>query len=145
MSASTVPAVKAAIISLLAARPGLATTQVTWAPPTEKSDYSARSIFFGDTEQNEEWRSLGAHSREEDYMLDLVVRVYEDGDDPQAVETSAWAVREEIATAFRADPGLGNRLLQYIEIASTRMSVNAAAPQGWVAEAVCRLHCLTRI
>jgi len=144
MSASTVPAVKAKIIALLDAL-ALADTQVTWAAPTEKSDYASQAVFFADTEQNEEWKGLGAMGREEDYNLDMVVRVYMDGDDPQAVEEAAWDLRHEVATVLRADPGLQNLLLQYIEIAATRMSVSYAIPGGWVAEAICRLHCLTRI
>ena len=145
MATSTAATAKQRILDLLAARPALAAVKRTWAEPTQQGDHGADHVWFGDTDQSEEWGSLGAHARNENYVIELTAVAYLPGDDPQAAEARGWTLQGEISQALRSDPSLGGLLSQYAELQTTRMTVDPASAGGWVARANLRVHCVARI
>jgi hypothetical protein len=101
--ATTVPACKAAVLALLAARPALTGVVLTWAGPTKDEDFTEEMIFLGDTDRTSDWAELGAGRRVESYSLTVTVYVEQWGDDPQAAEQRAYALLDEVEDTLRDD------------------------------------------
>lgn len=108
--ATTAPACKAAILTILAADTNLVGVDRRWAPPTENEDATVQgeAVWFGDTEiVDDNWASLGSAQgkgrRRETYRLTLTVWVAQFGDDPQTTETRAWAIWNLIDGDLRTD------------------------------------------
>src|SRR5690242_11539108 len=97
--ATTVPACKAAVLTILAARPALAAGTRTWSGPTKDEDYVEEMIFLGATEDTSEWNSFGG-PRQETYTLAITAWVEMWGDDPQATEERAHALWDEVEDAL---------------------------------------------
>lgn len=102
MASSTIPTAKAGILTLLAARPALASVQRVWAHPGQLIE--KESIFFLEALEEESPAAIGQLKREENYTIDLLVSVLQDGDDAKACEERAWALVAEVETALRAEP-----------------------------------------
>jgi hypothetical protein len=110
MATTTIPACKAAILTILAADTDLASVDRRWSPPTENEDVPVglEAIFFGDTEiVDDNWASLGssqgAGRRRENYRLMITVWVAQFGDDPQAAEQRAWDLWSQVYSDLRVD------------------------------------------
>jgi hypothetical protein len=103
---TTVPACKAAILTVLGAAGALTGVDRRWSPPTEGEDYNLTNekIFFGDTEiLDDNWTALGNFQRRETYRLTISAWVAQEGDDPQATETRVWAIWAAVQNALVAD------------------------------------------
>jgi hypothetical protein len=60
VAASTVPAAKAALLTMIRALPDLNEASITWAEPTETEDLADELVFFrGAVERLPEWREIG--------------------------------------------------------------------------------------
>jgi hypothetical protein len=100
--ASTIPACKAAVLTVLAARPALTSVTRTWAGPTKDEDFVEEMIFLGVTEDTSEFVAFSG-PREETYTLQITVWVELWGDDPQAAEERAHVLWDEVEDALRDD------------------------------------------
>jgi hypothetical protein len=143
MPASTAPAAKQAILTLLAARPALASVDRTWGSPTETDDITAEMIFLGDVELTGEFRALGGQRRDEDYTITISVAVHQYGDDEQSTEERAWDLLDEISGALATDPYLGGLLYEAAAIRSARQT-NTPAPNQWGALITAQIGCAAR-
>ena len=140
--ASTVPALKAALVSILTARPALTGVAVSWAGPTRDEDFAASAngemIFLGETNTTDAWQDISPQlRRQENYRLTVTVWVEQWGDDPQTVEERMFALWDEVKDTLRDDmkPG-GAGLLRaagvfdYGEI-TFRQITGPATPDKW--------------
>lgn len=154
MAASTAPAVKAALLTQLAARTGLAGVGIHWAAPVDSHLYaqSGEDIFLGDVSRDEEWLVLGGtRPRDEHYRLTVVVQAYRKGNDPQATETRCWALVEELAALLRDDPTVGGAITvpareePYAQLDGAEMVTRPTEPEGWLAKSTVRVAVGARI
>lgn len=106
MATASIAALKAALITRLKARPGLAGVQVTWGIPSQ--DLNDEWIMVGDVDGTQEAVHLGALRREEEYVLDIQVSVVRDmAADAQTTAERAFALAAEIEDELRTDPSVG--------------------------------------
>lgn len=103
--ASSVPLVKATLLTLLDARPGLSGVQTEWSDPGD--DLKQESMFFGTTELSEVSGQLGNGTRHESYTLTLWIFVLKDGNNPQATEERSWALAAEVEALLKSNASLG--------------------------------------
>jgi hypothetical protein len=143
--ASTVPAVKAALKNAIAARALIVTDKVAveWSEPVDEADYKdgLEIIYLGNVEQTEQWPGLGAR-RDEEFRVGVTVRVYQYGDDEQATEARAWALRDEVVQAVATDATLKGLLNLGAEVERTEQR-NLPADKAWVAELSLTVRCRT--
>lgn len=105
---STAPAAKARIVSLLEGWPALTGVQVAYSGPVKEAETAAEMVFLGGVEGDQEWSSLGAMSRQEEYAINLfciVFRAQAEGTEQQA-EERCWTIWNEVCNALVSDPGL---------------------------------------
>lgn len=143
MPASTAPAAKQAILTLLAARGALASVTRTWGGPTETDDMTAEMIFLGDVELTGEFRALGGQRRDEDYTITLHIVVQQYGDNEQSTEERAWTLLNEVSSALVSDRYLGGLLYEAAAITEARQS-NTPAPNQWGAHITAQIGCSAR-
>jgi hypothetical protein len=103
MATSTVPACKAAILTILDAVTDLDAVTQSWSAPTKDEDFTGEMIFLGEVTNEEAWASLGNMRRRETYTVALTVWVEQWGDDPQAAEQRAYAIWGLVTEALRDD------------------------------------------
>ena len=145
MAASTVPACKAAILTLLKARPALNQVQITWGEPTEAEDLADELVFFEDPVRRlANWGHLGnPNPIDETYILLLKVRNRLFGDDQQATEERCWQLVYEIEQVLRgARPG---GLLKPIDFTEEQEYRTNQLSDGWFGEIEIPLVCTARI
>ena len=133
---SAVPAAKAAILTVLTARPGLAGVTLTWAGPTKDEDYVTEMVFLGDSEEQTDWAELGTGRRVEDFTLGLVVYVEQWGDDPQSTETRLRVLWDEVEDALRDDLRAQPSTLRtagvlQFDAIRKRVSTGPSTPEKW--------------
>lgn len=104
MAASTAPAVKSALLTLLAADSGLSGVQIEYADPG--AEIAQESIFFGRTIETEKpspgMRGNNLKQRES-YDLELWVYAAADGNDPQTVEERCWTLVGRVEAVVSAN------------------------------------------
>jgi hypothetical protein len=144
MAVSTVPAAKQKILDLLAANGDLAGVTITWAAPTNDSDYQHDNIWLGDVDQEETFRVLGAQKIDEEYRLPIHIQAHKEGDVEKDAEERFWTLREEVIGTLRADLTLGGILNQWAGTFPTRVEVRPT-PNGWLARGEVALTCRARI
>lgn len=146
MAISTVPAAKAYIFGRLEAALSstLAGVTLTWTYPTDEKSIGEEHIHFGDVEQDEEWGSIGAQRRTEDYTVELVVLTKVYGDDPRGTDERLWELREAVAAIVRASPSLGGLLIGSAQISATRTDLHPLS-NAWAARARLSVHCNAHI
>jgi len=106
MAASTIPAVKAAFVTAIAANAAFSGVQVTYGHPGRNAE--REFVFVGGTSTaNQEWATLGAGQRSEEYALELFVSVLQPGADQRDVTERAFVLFAAIEALLRADPSLG--------------------------------------
>jgi hypothetical protein len=141
--ASTVPAVKAALLTLLQARPALSSVLVSWSGPTRDEDFTTATgavemVFLGDANSDETWQDLSPQLRRtETYRLGVTVYAERWGDDPQATEQRVYALWDEVTDTLRDDIAPGGAgtlraagLLDYGQI-TFRQTTAPAAGDKW--------------
>lgn len=145
MSASTAPAVKAALVTLLAADPTIVAdeVQVEYAEPG--SGLRQEAIWFDRTVLREEAAAFGYQRRNEDYTLELVVFVAQDGDEAQLCEERAWELVAIVENTLRGNPTAGGAVNLSVQFIGAEMQPGFA-PKGAqrVAIATCELQCKSR-
>lgn len=133
---STVPTVRAQLVTLLRARPGMADTTVT---PTSPGDAQYNeAIFLG--------RARGAHDqpvsragrlkREEDYVLDVWIEVVRPGRDGSVAEDRAFALFGELEDVVADDPviGLAGTILKATVGKWEEHALVADTSRGWTCQ-----------
>jgi hypothetical protein len=144
MAASTVPAAKAAILTMIRAIPDLNAASISWAGPTETEDLVDEMVFFegnrpaarvaGPRDPSAAGRDVHAHAE--------AVRNRSYDDDAQSAEQRTWAIVALIETAIRSDLRLGGLLrgLEFDEQEITTVPLG----DGWYGEATVPIICTAR-
>lgn len=110
MATSTVSALKAALLTRLQARTGLAGVQVTYGWPS--GQVKRESIMLGGVTGNQEYRTVGATQRMEEYTLTTYITVIREGSAlQQAADERALALMAEVEADLRSDPTVNNTVL----------------------------------
>lgn len=108
MSTSSIPTFKAALQSALLALTGtgqsLDGVQVAYGSPMPNP--RAEIIMLGDVTGNQAPVLLGRQRRDEDYDLDVYVRVQRTTTDQKAVTERAFAIAAVVESTLRTDPTL---------------------------------------
>lgn len=105
MASSTLPSVKARLVTLLAGDPGLSGVQISYGVP---DPIEREAVYVGGTrDHDQEWSALGARGRAEHYALELVISVWQPGADQQTVTERAFALLAVVEAILRGDPSLG--------------------------------------
>ncbi|HEY7831792.1 MAG TPA: hypothetical protein VIC06_14615, partial [Solirubrobacteraceae bacterium] len=110
MSATTAPAVKARLVELFK---GVVDGETeVWFNRTNTEHQLNENVYVLGVKIDREWKNLGRpspHQREENYLLEVDVEVYQAGVDGETVENRMWQIVEQLDNAISADPTLGNQ------------------------------------
>jgi hypothetical protein len=110
VATSTIPAFKAALLSRLQARPGLDGVQVTYGWPS--GAVKRESMMLGGANGSQEFRTIGATQRMEEYALDVYITVIREGQARQQnADERALALMAELEADLRDDPTVNNTVL----------------------------------
>jgi hypothetical protein len=149
MAASSAPAAKASLITILTAASGMAGVQIEYSHPG--ASIQQESVFFGRTFLDEVAGALGQQRRNESYALELVVSVAQDGDNAQVCEERCWALVAVVENALRPPTGatgavsanLAGAVNLWAVLESVEMTPTIEGGQR-IAEAVCMIRCQHR-
>lgn len=108
MTTSCVPAVKDAVLDLLA--PALPGVQVTYGHPGR--NMQRELVFLGGAETDQEWAHLGARARTETFDIDLIVNVRRPGAQQRAVTERAYEILATVEDVLRANVRLDGLVTQ---------------------------------
>lgn len=140
MGASTAPACKAAILTILGTVADLADVDRRWAIPTETEDFAAKTIeviYLGNVEiTDDNWAALGNSRRRENYRLGITTWVEKWGDDPQIPEQRAWDLWSLVEAALTADirsqpSTLRSAGVRQFDQITALQTTGPAAPKKW--------------
>lgn len=127
---STVPAARAALVSLLAA--ALPTTQVAYSHPGEAAENN--TVFLGDATVRHELATMraGRRTRDESWSIDVWVLATADGPDAQTASEQAWTLvaAVENTLANDASAGLGQPFWVAVGDATERLTFDEQR-RGW--------------
>lgn len=143
MAATSAPAVKRALLELLRNSPliGQAQVQVEYAHPG--ATIQQETVFFHRTVVKEAAAALGHRRRDEDYYVELIVSVLQDGADAQTPEERCWEIVQAAEELVRENPGQGSDAMSAIVSGWVVWSGAEMTPVietgGRNAEAVCRI------
>ena len=102
MATSTVPALKANLLTQLQARGGLAGVQVTYGPPLPNPD--REFIWLGDVQGDQAFSAMAApNQRHEQYTLQVIVSVLREGTDLKTADERCFALCAELENQLRTD------------------------------------------
>lgn len=108
MASSTVPDVMDALVDALEARTGspnqLQGVRVNYGPPLP--DPGRESINVLGVEGEQVWASLGKLSKDEQYVISVLVIVIREGQQTKAAVERAYAIAAQIEDVLRDDPTL---------------------------------------
>ena len=111
MPTSTVPALKANLVTQLQARPGLTGVQVTNGPPLPNPE--REFIWVGNVNGQQEFGFFGApQQRQEEFGVDVVISVLREGRDTAAADTRCFALFAELENQLRTDPTVNNAVTE---------------------------------
>jgi hypothetical protein len=102
MSATSAPRVKKAILEKLEAESSLSGVQIAYSDPGATTQQEV--IYFDKTTSKELAAALGRKRRDEDYDLELVVGVAQDGDFAQVCEERCWEIVAIVENMVRLNP-----------------------------------------
>jgi len=103
VATSSVPTVKANLVTQLQARGGLTGVQVTNGPPLPATQ--REYIWVGDTEGIQELAAFNTpNQRHENYNVKVVVNVTREGEDAAAADARCFALCAELENQLRSDP-----------------------------------------
>lgn len=110
---TSAPEVKARIIALLQAASALDGVDVQPKGPVQADAVTPEMVYLGRVRGDQDWASLGAYRREEEYTIDLFIRNWaaENGTTELEIDTRCWAIFTAIGEAIHVDPAL-DQLLQ---------------------------------
>lgn len=106
---STVPAVKAALVTLITADVNDSTVQVSYGRPPD-NQLARECIYVGDVPsgaQRVPTLKAGRKAREEKYPIEVVVAVLAAGGTLSAAETRAFVLLSSVEDVVADDPSLG--------------------------------------
>lgn len=110
MATSTVTAFKAALLSRLQARAGLSGVQVTYGWPN--GQVQRESIMLGGVSGTQEFRTVGATQKMEEYSLTTYITVIREGSGlQQNADERALALMAEVEAELRSDLTVNNTVL----------------------------------
>lgn len=110
MATSTVTALKAALLTSLQARTGLSGVQVTYGWPS--GQVRRESIMLGGVSGTQQFRTVGATQKLEEYALTIYVTVIKEGSAlQQSADERALALMAEVEDELRSDPTVTNTVL----------------------------------
>lgn len=141
MTATSAPAAKAGLLTLLRARAALTGVQVEWAHPGQLIE--PESVFLLGVQSDEVPATLGQQRRDETYTLEVAVTVHRPGDDPQACEERAWALAAEVEAAVRGDRTLNGAVSEWAMVQGMTQQPFIEG-EGRVCEIVVRVECRSR-
>lgn len=145
MGASTAPAVKAALLTLLQADGALSGVQIVYSHPG--ATVQKEAIYFEGTHGQEEPATLGTRKQLETYDIEVAVGVVTDGDQAQAGEERCWALVARLESIVRAQGGLPAGPVSlampgggFAVMGGTEMTPYILGNSQRLAHAVCRVH-----
>lgn len=110
MATSTIPAFKSALLSRLQGRAGLSGVQVTYGWPN--GAVKRESMMLGGVSGTQEFRTIGATQKMEEYALDVYITVIREGQaHQQNADERALALMAELEDELRDDPTVNNTVL----------------------------------
>ena len=109
MSTSTIPAFKNELYTRLAARSGLNGVQVSYGWPT--GALQREHIILGGVDGSQEFRTIGAQHRMEEYTVTVYINVLREGVQQQTCDERCLTLMAEVETELRSDPTVGNTVL----------------------------------
>lgn len=102
---SSIPAVKAALVTRYQARAGLVGVQISYGWP--KGTPQKEMLIVGGVKGEQQWAALGKRAKDELYDVEHVISViFSDGVQQNATER-AFAILAEIEQELRNDPQVG--------------------------------------
>lgn len=123
MAGSTVAVVKAALVALLEARPGLAGVKVEYGHPGDSTEKEL--IYFGRAIGTQDINVMreGRKKRDEEYVLDAHIEVLVEGGTQQEADDRALELTAELETALADDPRatLGADVVNWIRVSRTEL------------------------
>jgi hypothetical protein len=132
-TSSTVTTVKAALLTRLSLRAGLAGVDLAYG---WSGDFGLEAIFFGSTRgvHEDPVTTGGRIPRDERYTMNVIVSVAKEGGTPQDAEDRAFALLAEVENELADTPRLG--LVNVIDWAAARDFESQAGPtpEGGLAE-----------
>lgn len=102
---SSVPRLKAALMRLMDADATLTAVKHDWGPPPPDR-LQNEHVWLGQVRDMDRELRIGNQSRDEDYVLDVVIQVARGGYHFQAIEDRAWEIVNALELAVNADPAL---------------------------------------
>lgn len=143
MAASTIPAVKAALVAQIAA--ALPTVTVTWAVP--RGEKGREWVLVGNVRGDQRAAAIGRSRRAETYIVEIQVTcVRPNVETPQSVSDRAFEIVAEIEDVLRTDETLGN--LSYLikaEVVKTDLTEGLLENEERMSEVMVHVACETRI
>jgi hypothetical protein len=112
---STVPTVKAQLVSLLDARPGLDGVLVAYAVPPDLPEREAIYLDRVAGVHNVTVTTGGRVPRDEQYTIDLIVRVLDSDGEPADAEARAFVLLGEVENLLANTPRLSLSVIDWAE------------------------------
>ena len=145
MANSTVPAAKAALLSIFATALAGESVDISWAAPSDDEDYTDEMVWLGDVDYEDSFKVLGAQRIDEEYTIPVSIQVVREGDNPQATEERWWALRALCVNALRDDLTLGGVVNQWVGSFPSNNETRPAGPKQWLSRGTVSLTCRARI
>jgi hypothetical protein len=144
MAYSTIPDAKDGYIAALQARSGLAGVLVEWGVPMEVPAIRERVYVDDATNVDRQWVALGQNRLDEQYDLQVIVEVYQEGDDRRATELRMWAVVAEVEQCAVVDLRLA---VANWDVPKPRTDNPRLLPtgDGWLSTVTLLVECSARI
>jgi hypothetical protein len=107
---SSIPTMKANLVTQLQARPGLAQVQVTNGPPFPSPQ--REFIWVGEARGLQTWGTFGPNGlRQEMYGTEVTVSVIREGTDTAAGTSRAYTLMGELEAQLRTDPTVNGAVM----------------------------------
>lgn len=145
MAYSTIPAAKARILTTLTALGSLSGVLVAWGVPGEVPEQRERVYIDDATDIRRDWATLGRYTLEENYGLQLLVEVYQEGDDQRACEERMWVIVALVERAVLTDITLAGTLKWGAKPGAITEQKTLPASDGWLSYARMRIDCGARL
>lgn len=146
---ASAPRIKAALLTIMEATPAFIDpeTLVSYAHPGALDQRVL--VYFDRTVQDEKTAGSGMRRREEDVIIDLIIDVFEIGDNPQQTEERCWTLVAEIEKLLREKPEVPSStepdgvVVGWVEFVGVEVTPYIQKSQRYV-EAICKIHAKNR-
>lgn len=101
MATSSIPTLKANLVTQLQARAALKRVQISYGPPLPNPE--REFIWIGAAEGTQEWATFSGTSRHEAYRLTVVIMVSREGRGMQKADERCFALYAELENQLRGD------------------------------------------